>query len=169
MARRPSRKDKDIRFDRRCRQEEIRQKTQAIRDLPDDPDVQVMTFGEYQNLPIAAVPDDRLMYYIKWKWCPVYVGYELVRRGYQRSKFPVRFRQRMKADMKANGNWECKPPKSNGSVTVGEHYEWLRLAYLEAGGDESACPFGDDYSGPTLMYEDDEPLIYTPINKENAA
>ena len=129
----------------------------------------IITFGEHKGLPISEVGNDRLLYYAEWKQCPLYIGYELVRRGYKRTKLPVNLRRRMKTDMKARGEWATEPPKNNGAVIVGEHYEWLRLAYLQSGGDESACPFGDDYSGPTLMYEDDEPFIYTPINKENAA
>lgn len=128
--------------------------------------IPIITFGEQKGCPISEVENGRLMYYAKWKFCPLYVGYELVRRGYKRTKLPVNLRRRMKADMKARGEWVTQTPKNNGAVIVGKHYEWLRLAYLQSGGDESACPFGDDYAGPTLMYEDDEPFIYTPLNKE---
>ena len=163
MAIQPTRKDKDKAFQRRCNLEEQRHQDKSLPDPPDDLSIQVMNFGEYTNRPIADVPDERLLYFTKWKWCPVYVGYELVQRGYQRAKLPLRFRQRMKADMKANGKWECKPPKFSGTVNVGENYEWLHQAWLDAGGDESICPFGDDYSGPTIQCDDDGPCIYSPV------
>ena len=131
---------------------------------------QLMTYGKYEGKPIADIDNDYLLWCCEHlKFCPLYIGYELVQRGYKRTKLPLKFRRRMKYDMKARGVWVTQTPESDGTTTVGEHYEWLRLAYLQSGGDESACPFGDDYSGPTLMYEDDEPFIYTPINKENAA
>ena len=135
----------------------------AISNIP------IITFGEHKGCPISEVSNDRLLYYAEWKFCPLYVGYELVRRGYKRTKLPLNLRRRMKADMKARGDWVTQTPNCNGAVIVGKHYEWLRLAYLQSGGDESACPFGEDYAGPTLIYENDEPLIYTPINKENAS
>ena len=163
MGIRPTRKDKDHAFQRNVYREELKQKKREVRDMPLDPDVKVMTFGQYENLPLKDVDDGYLWWCTTKSWCPVYVGYELIRRGYQRIKLPLKLRRKMKNDERAKGTRKVKTPKASGTVNVGENYEWLHQAWLDAGGDESICPFGDDYSGPTIQYDEDGPCIYSPV------
>ena len=119
----------------------------------------LMTFGKYKHTPIAGVPYEYLHWCAKQDWCPVYVAAELDRRGARYLQIPVKTRRKYKQHLKNTGQWVWKEAKSSGTVTVGEDYEAMREQWELAGGDASQCPFGDEYTGPYLCWEDGEPVI----------
>lgn len=126
-------------------------------------DNKLMTFGKYKHKPIAEVPDWYLHWCAKQDWCPAYIAVELDRRGTKYMQMPVKTRRKLKQHLKNTGQWKWKKAKSSGSVIVGKEYEWLRAEWEDAGGDSSECPFGEDYAGPILLWENDEWIIYVNV------
>lgn len=160
---RPSRWDKDKAFERRCRDEGIR----VGRKKEHEPSVQLMTFGKFKGIAVTEVPDWYIQWTVKQVWCPTYVAVELTRRGTDYRHVPKVSRNKLKQHLKNTGQWETKTPKSSGTVNVGEHYEWARSEWEDAGGDAGQCPFGEDYVGPELRWEDGQPVIFCPVENPN--
>lgn len=110
----------------------------------------VMNFGKYKGVSLDLVPVE----YLVWcagnlRRCPIVVQ-ELDRRGILDSVTgrAVQNYRRSKEN----------PVVFKGTVT-GEHYQHLRSEWEMAGGDESQCPFGDDYVGPTVCWVGGKPVL----------
>ena len=128
-----------------------------------DTNSKVVTFGKFKGVPVEEVPDWYIHWCVKQVWCPTYLAVELSRRGTKYLQIPKVSRKKLKQHLKNTGQWEWKKAKSSGSVIVGEGYEWARAAWEDAGGDASECPFGEDYTGPRLLWENDEWIIYVNV------
>ena len=151
----PSRWEKDRRFEKRCLEEGIRVRSKS----PPLANVQTMTFGKYKDEPIANINTD----YLKWlvenlKFVPDYIATELFKRN-QLKGVPNKKLLRNVAKNRINAEKKKTKCKASGTATVGEHYEAMREQWEIAGGDASQCPFGDEYNGPFLSWEGDEPVI----------
>ena len=73
--------------------------------------------------------------------------------------------KRMKQATKAKKKAKAKKKQSEPKWIYGEHYRDMLHQFVEGGGDLSACPFGDDYTGMTLYYgEYGEPYLWESIN-----
>lgn len=141
----PSRWEKDRAFEKRCREEGIRVRSKHLSENPLPADVQTITFGKFKGEAIANVNTDYLKWLIKnLDFVPDYVATELFKRN------------ELKGLPKEKKKTKCK---ASGSVTVGEDYEAMREQWELAGGDATQCPFGDEYTGPHLCWEDGEPVI----------
>ena len=156
---RPSRWDKDRAFERRCREEGIR----VGKKKTHEPSVQLMHYGKFEGIPVTEVPDWYIEWCVKQKWCFDYVVVECVRRGTEYRHLPKVSRPKYKRHLQKTGQWETKTAKSSGTVTVGQDYEWARSEWEDAGGDASQCPFGEDYVGPELRWENGQPIIFCPV------
>lgn len=157
----PSRWDKDRMFEKRCREEGIRLRSKV--DVKKD--VKVMTFGKFEGVPVSEVNTK----YLRWlvnnlDYVPDYIAIELDKR-HELKGMPKEKKKRLRNLVKSRKNEEKKKVKckSSGSVSVGREYEWLRAEWEDAGGDSSECPFGEDYAGPRLLWENDEWVIYVNV------
>lgn len=164
-VRQPSRRDKDKAFERRCREEGIRVRSKHLRDNPLPPDVQTMTFGKFKGEAISNVNTDYLKWLIKnLDFVPDYIATELFKRN-ELKGVPKEKRKRLRNLAKSRIKTEEKKTKcrASGSVTVGKDYEWSRAEWEDAGGDSSECPFGEDYAGPRLLWDNGEWIIYVNV------
>lgn len=157
----PTRWEKDRAFEKRCREEGIRVRSKQLRDNPLPPDVQTMTFGKFKGEAVSNVNTDYLKWLIKnLEFVPDYVATELFKRNELKGVAKDKRKQlRNLAKSRINAEKKKTKCKASGSVTVGEDYEAIREQWELAGGDATQCPFGDEYTGPHLCWEDGEPVI----------
>ena len=134
-----------------------------------------MGLGKYRGRPVTEVDQG----YLVWcsenlANCPTYILTELVRRRHRRPTCALSHltrRQQKKRDCqelhaerqraKAARNTDAL---HDGVLIKGERFDDLRAAFLEAGGDLSACPFDTPdytYEGPRL--EDGKIVPGTPV------
>ena len=110
-------------------------------------------FGKHKGKSISEVPDG----YINWmaeqeKPNKTFLEEYVKRFGLDRlpnTKATKRYREIL------------KNPITDMGVIEGRDYQWMRAAWEDAGGDAKQCPFGPDYKGPTLAWDQGgQPVIW---------
>ena len=112
-------------------------------------------FGKHKGKSISEVPDGYVKWMVKQKRPNKIFLEEYVNRFGMDSLPDTRYPRRYKKIL--------KNPLTYMGSTVGREYEWLRAEWEDAGGDSSECPFGEDYAGPRLLWENDEWIIYVNV------
>jgi hypothetical protein len=120
-----------------------------------------MTFGKFKGKPIATVNDGYLLWCVdNFKGCPTYIHEELKRRGHTPSApAPKTDAQSTQDDQeileRRSTPEELKKLIGSGKRIPNPNFDRCWKAYVEAGGDPSACPFdamdGYKYSGPGFV------------------
>jgi hypothetical protein len=113
----------------------------------------MMRFGRFKGKHISDVPS----VYIKWcceniKDCPSFIVDEATKRNLVFGFSPE---QRLSVIRKDKG---MNVPRFV-SERVGSEYERLCQEFDLLDGDESECPFGDDYMGPTIRWDGGLPFM----------
>lgn len=132
----------------------------------------VMQNGRYQGVKIKDLPVDYLMWITKekgWGWAKEELARREVelatpsqRNAWEKKQIKLEKKQRRavaKAEAQRSAANEKLEAMKAGLDVVGSDYERLSNDFEMAGGDTEACPFGDDYEGPTLCWQGGKPLI----------
>ena len=112
-------------------------------------------FGKHKGKSISEVPDR----YIKW----------MVKQKRPNKIFLEEFVKRFGIDSLPDTKHTRKykrileNPLTYMGCAVGEDYEWAKAEWEDAGGDYSECPFEEDYTGPRLLWENGEWIIYVNV------
>lgn len=112
-------------------------------------------FGKHKGKSVTEVPDDYIWWMLNQKKPNKIFIEEWVSR-YGLDALP---------DNKATRRYKqiLKNPLTWMADIEGEHYEWARSEWEDAGGDASQCPFATDWVGPELRWEDGQPVIFCPV------